>query len=103
MKNELRLAVEPLDGTTNAIIAGSLLVLGILSEGADFSVLPEKGKNNPHPRWECPYNLVSALVVMRKKDKFVRFKIWKRDGPESFSDGEFLFKKKKKKSEKPRI
>jgi len=100
MENELILALEPLNSHTNFMIVGGLIALGIFSEGTDFSVFTDKGKNTPRPRWKCPYNLTSALVATRKTEKEVRFKIWIRKGAKSFSDGEFLFKKKKNK--KPR-
>lgn len=94
MEEKLILALEPLNRDTNLMIFGGLLALGEAFEERDFSALKEDGK--VYPRWECPYNVVRSLVDARKTDGNVRFKIWIKKGPKSFSDGEALFKKKKK-------
>lgn len=93
MKKRMTLAIEPLNRDTNLMVAGGLIALGEVFEERDFSTLKENGKI--YPRWECPYNVVRALVDARKNNAQVRFKIWIKNGPKSFSEGEFLFKKRK--------
>jgi len=88
----LILALQPKNPYTNFMIAGALIAVGELFEERDFTALKEHG--NVYPRWECPYNIVAALVKARKSAEGINFKIWIKKGPERFKDGEFLFRKR---------
>lgn len=98
MERRLVLFLEPKNAETNNMIAEALKSLGLMTED-EFSTKRDE-KNVPRPKWECPYNIVSSLVQKRRKDKSVKFVIWKKNG-DSYEDGEFLFKKKKKVTPKP--
>lgn len=90
----LVLALEPRNSHANFMIAGALLAAGELFEERDFTALKEHG--NVYPRWECPYNVVAALVDARKNaGNEVKFRVWIKKG-RKFEDGEFLFDKHKK-------
>lgn len=92
MSEKLVLYIEPLNGGTNRLVAETLKNLGNMTED-EFSAHKDD-KNSPHPRWECPYRVVSALVQEGKKNTSIKFKIWIKDG-RGFKDGEFMFRRKK--------
>lgn len=94
MNKKLVFFVEPLNALTNYIIAENLKTLGDTTEDNFFV---HKDTAGAHPRWECPYRLVSTLVEECTKNPSIKFKIWIKSG-KNFKRGEFFFKKKKRKN-----
>ena len=93
----LTIFLEPLDAFTNSAISRGLTELGL--SGDDRYMIMRDGEGNEHPVWQCPYRLAAALAKERRqKEAEVTFHVW-IEGPNlRLKDGEFLFRKKRKKA-----